>query len=82
MRAQHTDSNEALQILEDLEAAPAVGIHWGVFKLIDEPRDEPPELLRESLARRRIDEDLFPAGEPGLSHEPLIGRVQSVASGP
>jgi L-ascorbate metabolism protein UlaG (beta-lactamase superfamily) len=70
MGAQHTDPNEAVQILEDLEAGRAVGIHWGVFQLTDERRDEPPELLLEALARRGITENLFPAGEPGLSYEP------------
>ena len=47
MSAQHIDPNEAVQILEDLEAAAAVGIHWGVFQLTDERRDEPPEVLLE-----------------------------------
>ena len=70
MRAQHTDPGEAVQILEDLEAVRAVGIHWGVFQLTDERRDEPPELLLQALARRSIAKDLFPAGEPGLSYEP------------
>jgi L-ascorbate metabolism protein UlaG (beta-lactamase superfamily) len=69
MCAQHTDPNEAVQIMEDLEAARAVGIHWGVFRLTDEQREEPPELLREALARRGIAENLFPAGVPGLSYE-------------
>jgi L-ascorbate metabolism protein UlaG (beta-lactamase superfamily) len=68
MSAQHTDPSEAVQILEDLEAARGLGIHWGVFQLTDEPRDEPPELLLEALARRGIAENLFPAGEPGLSY--------------
>jgi L-ascorbate metabolism protein UlaG (beta-lactamase superfamily) len=70
MSAQHTDPNEAVQILEDLEAARAVGIHWGVFQLTDERRDEPPALLHEALERRGIAKNLFPAGEPGLSYEP------------
>lgn len=70
MSAQHVDPGEAVRILEDLEAARAVGIHWGVFQLTDERRNEPPELLLEALARRRLAADLFPAGEPGLSYEP------------
>jgi L-ascorbate metabolism protein UlaG (beta-lactamase superfamily) len=70
MSAQHTDPHEAVKILEDLEAARAVGVHWGVFRLTDERRGEPPELLREALTRRGIAESLFPAGEPGLSYEP------------
>lgn len=70
MRAQHTDPHEAVQILEDLEAGRALGIHWGVFQLTDERREEPPELLLETLARRGIAPDRFPAGMPGLSYEP------------
>jgi L-ascorbate metabolism protein UlaG (beta-lactamase superfamily) len=70
MSAQHTNPNEAVQILEDLEAARAVGLNWGVFRLTDERRDEPPEQLLEALARRGIAENLFPAGAPGLSYEP------------
>src|SRR5580692_3083231 len=69
MCAQHTDPNEAVQILEDLEATRAIGIHWGVFRLTDELRDEPPELLSKALARRGIPPNLFPAGVPGLSYE-------------
>src|SRR5271154_950134 len=68
MSAQHTDPSEAVQILEAPEAARGLGIHWGVFHLTDERRDEPPELLLEALARRGIAEDLFPAGQPGLSY--------------
>jgi L-ascorbate metabolism protein UlaG (beta-lactamase superfamily) len=68
MSAQHTDPNEAVQILQDLEAARAVGIHWGVFQLTDEPREEPPELLLEALARHGVPEAQFPAGVPGRSY--------------
>jgi L-ascorbate metabolism protein UlaG (beta-lactamase superfamily) len=80
MSAQHTNPIEAVQILEDLEATRGVGIHWGVFQLTDERREEPPELLLEALARRRIAEDAFPAGEPGVSYEPPISRRESVDS--
>jgi L-ascorbate metabolism protein UlaG (beta-lactamase superfamily) len=69
MSAQHTDPNEAVRIMEDLEAARAVGIHWGVFQLTDERREEPRELLLETAVRRGIAEVLFPAGVPGLSYD-------------
>ena len=58
---------------DTLEAAAAVGIHWGVFRLTDERREEPPERLLAALARRGIAASLFPAGEPGLSYE--AGRL-------
>jgi L-ascorbate metabolism protein UlaG (beta-lactamase superfamily) len=69
MSPQHVNPNEAVQIMEDLEAARAVGIHWGVFQLTDERRDEPRELLLETAVRRGIAERLFPAGVPGLSYD-------------
>jgi L-ascorbate metabolism protein UlaG (beta-lactamase superfamily) len=69
MRAQHVDPEEAVQIMKDLEAVRAVGIHWGVFQLTNEPWDEPSKALLEALTRRGSAEDLCPAGEPGLSYD-------------
>jgi L-ascorbate metabolism protein UlaG (beta-lactamase superfamily) len=80
MSSQHTDPDEAVQILEDLEAVRAVGIHWGVFQLTDEPREEPPKLLLEALARRGIASHIFPAGEPGGSYEAGAGQSAVGAS--
>lgn len=57
MRIVHVDPEEAVRIYEDL-AAPHPGephalmlaIHWGTFRLTDEPMDEPP---RRTIARWR-----------------------------
>ncbi|TDV28490.1 L-ascorbate metabolism protein UlaG (beta-lactamase superfamily) [Paraburkholderia caballeronis] len=65
MRDQHTDPEEAVRIMEDLGAAQSIGIHWGVFRLTDEAREEPLALLRDALRRRGIDERRFVAAEPG-----------------
>jgi len=49
MSTQHTDPAEALQIATDVGAQHLLGIHWGTFPLTDEPWDEPPRLLDDSL---------------------------------
>jgi N-acyl-phosphatidylethanolamine-hydrolysing phospholipase D len=64
MHVVHVDPEEAVRIYQDL-VAPHVewrlplmlGIHWGTFRLTDEPMDEPP---RRALAHWRavgLDED-------------------------
>lgn len=65
MAAQHTDPEEAIQIMCDLEARAAVGIHWGTFKLTDEPRDEPSLRLAAGLAAKGIKPSSFVALRPG-----------------
>jgi N-acyl-phosphatidylethanolamine-hydrolysing phospholipase D len=64
MRIVHVDPEEAVQIYEDLvaphrnEPLPIMlGIHWGTFRLTEEPMEEPP---RRTAARWRaagLDED-------------------------
>jgi len=53
MSTQHTDPAEALQIATDVGAAHLLGVHWGTFKLTDEPWDEPPRLLDEAIRRHQ-----------------------------
>jgi L-ascorbate metabolism protein UlaG (beta-lactamase superfamily) len=65
MSAQHVDPEEAIQIMIDLEAKLAGGIHWGTFRLTDEPRDEPAQRLAAELRRREIPADRFRALKPG-----------------
>jgi L-ascorbate metabolism protein UlaG (beta-lactamase superfamily) len=65
MGAQHTDPAEAVRVMRDLDARHAIGIHWGSFRLTDEPREEPLTLLREALAENGIAETRFPAATAG-----------------
>jgi L-ascorbate metabolism protein UlaG (beta-lactamase superfamily) len=51
MSTQHTDPAEALQIAIDVGAQHLLGVHWGTFPLTDEPWDEPPRLLEDTIAR-------------------------------
>lgn len=66
MGAFHTDPDDAVRAMLDLEARQAVGIHWGVFRMSDEGRDEPRAALAEALALRQLSPNRFVAAEPGF----------------
>lgn len=68
MAPQHVAPDEAVQIFNEIGAERAFGMHWGTFQLTDEPRDEPKELLRESLQKAGIDPARFVAMHPGDVH--------------
>ena len=63
MRIVHVNPEEAVQIYRDVTSAhPAsqpvmLGIHWGTFRLTDEPMDEPPRLASELWRAGRLPED-------------------------
>jgi L-ascorbate metabolism protein UlaG (beta-lactamase superfamily) len=61
MKHQHMNPEDAVAAFQALGAQELVAMHWGTFKLTDEPLAEPPEFLREvwegaglSDARRRM----------------------------
>jgi L-ascorbate metabolism protein UlaG (beta-lactamase superfamily) len=54
MSRQHMGPEEAVQAFEDLGAARFLAMHWGTFKLTDEPLDEPPRRLDTEWTRRRL----------------------------
>jgi L-ascorbate metabolism protein UlaG (beta-lactamase superfamily) len=45
MRTQHIDPSEAVRAFQALGAERFFAMHWGTFKLTDEPLDEPPRVL-------------------------------------
>jgi N-acyl-phosphatidylethanolamine-hydrolysing phospholipase D len=65
MHAQHVDPEEAVQIYKDVHAKKAIGIHWGVFELADDPLDEPPRLLAQAVQRAGLPPDAFTVLEHG-----------------
>lgn len=65
MGPQHLDPAEAVRVMGLVGAARAIGIHWGTFRLTDEPRDEPPALLARALAEAGIAGERFVAAAPG-----------------
>ncbi len=54
MRPQHMNPEDATQAFVDLGARALVAMHWGTFKLTDEPLDEPPARLRAEWKRRGL----------------------------
>ncbi len=54
MRTMHANPEEAVQIHQDVRSRQSVGMHWGTFKLTDEPSGEPPRYLQQSLKQAKI----------------------------
>jgi len=64
MQMVHVAPEEAVQIYEDLAAPHAgaplplmLGMHWGTFRLTDEPMDEPPRRTAERWRALGLDPD-------------------------
>jgi len=51
MEKQHMNPEQALRAFGDLGAATFLAMHWGTFKLTDEPLDEPPRRLEAERVR-------------------------------
>lgn len=59
MAVAHVDPEEAVQVYQDLRARYAVGMHWGTFKLTDEPMDEPPKRLAAARKAAGLTDEQF-----------------------
>ncbi len=56
MSPQHMNPDEAGQAFVDLGAKQMISIHWGTYKLTDEPMDEPPRRLSDWMTRVKMEE--------------------------
>lgn len=65
MQDSHTDPDDAVQILRKLDAGLGIAIHWGVFPLSDEGRDDPVRALTHALGQHGISASRFRHDEPG-----------------
>lgn len=65
MRPVHLNPDEAVQVFLDTYCRRAVGMHWGTFRLTDEPMGEPPLLLESARRAKSISAASFGAGTVG-----------------
>jgi N-acyl-phosphatidylethanolamine-hydrolysing phospholipase D len=66
MQPQHMGPEEAVRAFEILRAQNLVAMHWGTFKLTDEPLDEPPVRARAAFEKSKTDPNrlwIFDIGE-------------------
>jgi L-ascorbate metabolism protein UlaG (beta-lactamase superfamily) len=54
MRRQHMNPEDAVRAFRDLGARLLCAMHWGTFKLTDEPLDEPPQELERERQRQGV----------------------------
>ena len=59
MKDVHINPEEAVQIHLDTGAEKSLAVQWGTFRLTAEPIDDPPEKLKEALAKKKIDLAVF-----------------------
>ena len=59
MKAMHVNPEEAVRIHQDVGSRQSVAMHWGTFRLTEEPLDEPPKALAEALKAARVEPGKF-----------------------
>lgn len=69
MKTAHMNPEEAVQTFVDLGAKHFVGMHWGTFRLTDEPMLEPPRKVRAEWSRLAL--------PPASLHVPAHGETLS-----
>ncbi|TPE62900.1 MBL fold metallo-hydrolase [Sandaracinobacter neustonicus] len=76
MADQHMNPAEAVKAMADLDAAQALGLHWGTFQLTDEAREAPKLALAAELAKAGVAGPRFPALAAGEVLElPAVARA-------
>lgn len=68
MQNQHVNEEEAVKIHQDVKSRQSIGVHWGTFRLCDDPIDAPVDGLPAALSRLGV-----PAGQFVL---PVLGQTR------
>ncbi|MCL2523908.1 MAG: MBL fold metallo-hydrolase [Betaproteobacteria bacterium] len=82
MALAHVDPDGAVQILLDVEARQAIGVHWGAFELSQEAFDQPPADARAALERHGLDPQHLWLLRHGESREIVPNPAASPAQTP
>lgn len=69
MKAMHMTPEEAVRAFQETHCRRAMAMHWGTFRLTDEPMGEPPLRLAKELMQKEIDPERFEATEVGAIRE-------------
>jgi N-acyl-phosphatidylethanolamine-hydrolysing phospholipase D len=59
MRTMHLNPPEAVRVHRDLGSRQSIGMHWGTFRLTDEPLGEPPLYLEKALRDAGLPSEQF-----------------------
>jgi N-acyl-phosphatidylethanolamine-hydrolysing phospholipase D len=59
MKSMHVNPEEAVRIHRDLNSRQSVAMHWGTFRLTEEPMDEPPKALAQALKAAHVPTEKF-----------------------
>ena len=59
MSPVHCSPADSVLLHHDIKSKLSVGMHWGTFVLTDEPVNQPPQKLKEALAKNGKKEDEF-----------------------
>ena len=67
---RHANPFDSVNIFKDTQCKRALGIHWGAWVLTEEEVLEPPKLLRQALAWKKLPEEgVFDTCDIGESRE-------------
>jgi len=80
MEQQHLNPEQALAAFGALGAERFLAMHWGTFKLTDEPLDEPPRRLEAE--RRRLGLPQARVGVPAVGESVEVGGGAGVVGAP